>query len=201
MKITLRILGVMALVLLVSFSSHAQADRNNKDRSRLGLQAGINFTKLTNAAPEPVSAGVGLNLTAMYNIATPGHKRIMIPIELMFSTIHCESASNKFTFTEISESSYCDFYLSSHFYLEAGLRLGYLISASRTHKPTQTKENFSDYPEYLPFEISLSPGLGYEFTNRVFVNARYSYSLISNYIPAAGETHLSGLSLNVGYTF
>lgn len=212
----------LAGALVIAAFSTVQGQEKN-----LGVKAGVNYTNLTSQMePDPVF-GFHVGLTSEFKIAPD----FTLQPELLYSMEGARSeisySEEEFTFSSdqkiklgyINLPLMAKYYVRPGFSFQAGPQLGYLVSAKNEF---EVYSNFSEdfmmdesgtvdiKDELTKFSFGLNFGLGYEFYNNLFLQARYHIGLtdISNFGEEMedlegelDELKNKGFQVSVGYKF
>jgi Outer membrane protein beta-barrel domain len=201
----------------------------NAQDLKFGVRAGSNFSTLTgDAVADDVKMQVGFNAGGLMEIKFTD--MISLQPEVLFSMQGAKTSdtdNNGITLTEDESKinlSYINvpvmfkLYPVKGFYLEAGPQVGFLVDA-KSKDETRTVTGGVETSESTTTDIkgnlktvdfSFNGGLGFDFTENLFINARYSFGLTNVYDAPAflgvfGITDLdaknSVISLNLGYKF
>lgn len=203
----------------------------NAQSVKFGIKAGANIATLTgDAVADDVSMKVGFNAGGLAEIKFTD--MIALQPEVLFSMQGARTvdrsndiAGNRFEDESTVNLGYINvpvmlkIYPTKSFFLEGGPQVGFLISAKSKNESTS---NFVDGTSIVESEtvdikdnlktvdVAFNLGLGYDFTENLFINARYSLGLTNIYdtpdfLGALGVTELDAknatISVNVGYKF
>lgn len=189
---------ILTFALLVSsLITFGQVEKNSKDRSRFGVRGGLNYSNIIYGGDIDFKPKVGFNLGGTYNLVSG--KKLTLPVELLYSKIGSSTDFTDIDFSFININFMANYFVNKNFFLEAGMPMTIYLSAKSTDKSTNASTNILE--ETSGVDVALGLGIGYEFTNRTYVNLRYSYGLLPIFNSDNNSSHLSNLSLNFGYTF
>lgn len=203
----------------------------NAQSVKFGVKAGVNIATLTgDAVADDVSMKVGFNAGGLAEIKFTD--MIALQPEVLFSMQGARTVdrTNDIVGNRFEEESSVNLgyinvpvmlkiYPTKSFFLEGGPQVGFLISAKSKNEDTS---NFVDGTSIVESEtvdikdnlktvdVAFNLGLGYDFTENLFINARYSLGLTNVYdtpdfLGGLGVTELDAkngtISVNVGYKF
>ncbi len=203
----------------------------NAQSVKFGVKAGVNIATLTgDAVADDVSMKVGFNAGGLAEIRFTD--MIALQPEVLFSMQGARTVdrTNDIVGNRFEEESSVNLgyinvpvmlkiYPTKSFFLEGGPQVGFLISAKSKNEDTS---NFVDGTSIVESEtvdikdnlktldVAFNLGLGYDFTENLFINARYSLGLTNVYdtpdfLGGLGVTELDAkngtISVNVGYKF
>lgn len=203
----------------------------NAQSVKFGVKAGVNIATLTgDAVADDVSMKVGFNAGGLAEIKFTD--MIALQPEVLFSMQGARTVdrTNDIVGNRFEEESSVNLgyinvpvmlkiYPTKSFFLEGGPQVGFLISAKSKNEATS---NFVDGTSIVESEtvdikdnlktldVAFNLGLGYDFTENLFINARYSLGLTNVYdtpdfLGGLGVTELDAkngtISVNVGYKF
>lgn len=214
------------LALLITFSAVATTVAQEV---QWGVKAGYNLSSLS-GSPEGVDvsyrSGFHAGVLAEFGLS----EKFSVQPELLYST---EGASSSYDFEEsgftVSSSEelklgYLNLPIMAKYFvipalsIQAGPQLGYLLSAESDYEYSTSMagedfaesgtDDFTDEANRLSFGLNF--GLGYDFTNNFFVQARYHLGLTS-LVDTEGsdeepefeldDIRNSGFQFSVGYKF
>jgi len=220
----------MKRVILAAFAIFTFGVANAQDL-KFGIKAGANLSTLTgDAVADDVKMKAGFNAGGFVEIKFTD--KLALQPELLFSlqgaktTDRFDDGAGNITRDESKVNlSYLNvpvmlkFYPVQSFFLEGGPQVGFLVSAK---SKDETTENFTDgtvlnssaetdiKDNLKTVDFAFNLGLGYDFTQSLSLNARYSIGLTNvydapDYLGVFGITDLdaknSVISLNLGYKF
>lgn len=203
----------------------------NAQSVKFGVKAGVNIATLTgDAVADDVSMKVGFNAGGLAEIKFTD--MIALQPEVLFSMQGARTVDrtndivgNRFEQESSVNLGYINvpvmlkIYPTKSFFLEGGPQVGFLISAKSKNEDTS---NFVDGTSIVESEtvdikdnlktldVAFNLGLGYDFTENLFINARYSLGLTNVYdtpdfLGGLSVTELDAkngtISVNVGYKF
>lgn len=202
----------------------------NAQALKFGVRAGANFATLTgDAVADDVKMKVGFNAGGLMEIKFT--EMISLQPEVLFSMQGAKTSDREddFAGTITEDESTVNLayinvpvmfklYPVKGFFLEAGPQVGFLVSAKSKDETTTTSGGISTNEstttdikgDLKTVDFAFNGGLGYDFTENLFINARYSIGLSNVYDAPAflgvfGITDLdaknSVISLNLGYKF
>ena len=177
-----------------------------------GIKTGINLSKETKTEVErqvqdfdkEFRKGFHIGGIVTYSI----NKKWELEGNLMYSQQgykeHLFSIENNRTIYSI-RSNYINlpiaikYYPLEHLYIEMGSQIGFLIS--KKHK-IQGEGNITKYIPLKPnhIDLSLFCGLGYNFSNNIFLEARYIHGLNNTYINVTLSQNRN-IQISIGYMF
>lgn len=177
-----------------------------------GIKTGINLSKETKTEVErqvqdfdkEFRKGFHIGGIVTYSI----NKQWELEGNLMYSQQgykeHLFSIKNNRTIYSI-RSNYINlpiaikYYPLEHLYIEMGPQIGFLIS--KKHK-IQGEGNITKYIPLKPnhIDLSLFCGLGYNFSNNIFVEARYIHGLNNTYKNVTLSQNRN-IQISIGYLF
>lgn len=184
-------------LLISSLITLGQVEKNSKDRSRFGVRGGLNYSNIIYGGSIDFQPKVGFSLGGTYNLVSG--KKLTLPMELLYSKIGSKTDYADYDFSILNVNFMINYYTSKNFFLEGGMITGYYLTAEEKDSFTNSTRNISD--QLMGVDISLGVGLGYEFTNRTFLNLRYAYGILPLLSEDDKNSHVSNFSLNFGYTF
>ena len=203
----------------------------NAQSVKFGIKAGANIATLTgDAVADDVSMKVGFNAGGLAEIKFTD--MIALQPEVLFSMQGARTvdrtndiAGNRFEDERTVNLGYINvpvmlkIYPTKSFFLEGGPQVGFLISAKSKNEETSNfvdgtttvESQTVDIKDNLKtLDVAFNIGLGYDFTENLFINARYSLGLTNIYdtpdlLGALSVTELDAkngtISVNVGYKF
>lgn len=184
--------------LVMSLTVFSQIENNAKDRSRFGLRGGLNYSNISYGGDIDFKPKIGFNIGGTYNLLSS--KKFVLPIELLYNKVGSSTDYAEYDFSLVNINVLVNYFMTKNLYLEGGLVSGvYLTGKEKVKSTNLSRDILAD--DLMPVDVSLGIGTGYEFTNRVFANLRYSYGLLGMFINDDNSSALSNLSLNLGYTF
>ncbi len=208
-----RRLGIFLVCVLVWFSVAV-------GQFRLGIQAGVNYARLT--PPEDLPPSVewktlpGVTVGAIAEIPLGGHLFLQAEPRYIEKGFKYETKGKFHTATVIETITYVDLSLllkarlaDSSFrpFLFAGPSVAFLISATEggTLLDGSTFPDFDVESSYKPNDVALEFGLGFEYslTPRVsiFPAIRYSMGLHNIYLDPGNSGMTRGLQISAGVIF
>lgn len=199
----------IAIILLIATAMISAKAQN----FQFGIKAGVNFSKESKTEVErdvkdqehKFRQGLHIGGIVAYTInkqwelegnlmySQQGYKEHISSLEYNGSTIY--SIRSNYINLPIA----IKFYPLEHFYVELGPQLGFLIS--KKHK-VQGEGNITKYIPLKPnhFDLSLFCGLGYKFSNNIFLEGRYIHGLNNTYKNVALPKNRN-LQFSIGYLF
>ena len=203
----------------------------NAQSVKFGVKAGENIATLTgDAVADDVSMKVGFNAGGLAEIKFTD--MIALQPEVLFSMQGARTVdrSNDIVGNRFEDESSVNLgyinvpvmlkiYPTKSFFLEGGPQVGFLISAKSKNDytsnyvdgTTTVESETVDIKDNLKtLDVAFNLGLGYDFTENLFINARYSLGLTNVYdtpdfLGGLGITELDAkngtISVNVGYKF
>lgn len=193
-----------------------------------GIKAGVNYSTISSEIEPDYIFGYHAGLTAEFKLSP----KFALQPELLYSL---EGARSEFEFSEegftfssdqkiklgyINLPVMAKYFVTPGLSLQAGPQIGYLVSAKNEY---EISSNFSEdfdmnesgtadiKDEVKKIALGLNFGLGYEFQNNLFLQARYHVGLtdISDFEEDMGddfegeidELKNSGFQFSVGYKF
>jgi len=196
---------------------------------KFGVKAGANLATLTgDAVADDVKMQVGFNVGGLMEIKFTD--MLALQPELLFSMQGAKTTDtendgitsyrdeSKVNLSYINVPVMLKLYPVKGFFLEAGPQVGFLVSAKSKDESTATtggivttESTETDIKGNLKtVDFAFNAGLGYDFTENLFINARYSIGLTNVYdapdfLGVFGITDLdaknSVISVNLGYKF
>jgi len=187
-KIILAAIAVMAFGL------------TNAQQTRFGIKGGLNLTTFAGGDYWDAKSLVGFQVGGFAEIKII--ERLSIQPEVLFSTQGAKldnfDIDSKLNYINIPVLA--KFYITKQFTVEAGPQLGFLVSAKNDGR--DAKDNFKSVDTGFNF------GAGYNFTDNVSVNLRYTVGLsnIADYNAEDFDEYVdspknSVLALTLGYKF
>ncbi len=214
---------ILAGALVFAAFSNAQAQDIN-----WGIKAGVNYTTISSEIATDYIFGYHAGLTSDYKLSP----KFALQPELIYSLEGAESSfeiemdefffktEQKIKLGYLNLPVMAKFYAAEGFSLQAGPQLGYLVSAKNEY---EISSNFSEdfdlnesgtediKNELKKISLGINFGLGYDFQNKLFLQARYHVGLtdISDFDEDMGEDFEeeidelknSGFQFSVGYKF
>ncbi|PIF31190.1 outer membrane protein with beta-barrel domain [Flavobacterium sp. 9] len=174
----------------------------NAQKTRFGVKGGLNVTTFAEGYNYNAKSLVGFQVGGFAEIKVI--ERLAIQPEVLFST---QGAKQELGMTKFdSKLNYINvpvlakFYITKQFTVEAGPQLGFLVSA---------KQDGHDAKDgYKSVDTGFNFGAGYNFTDNVSVNLRYTLGLsnIGDYDAKDFNEYIdspknSVLALTLGYKF
>jgi hypothetical protein len=174
----------------------------NAQKTRFGVKGGLNLTTFAGGNYWDAKSLVGFQVGGFAEIKVI--ERLAIQPEVLFSTQGAKLEGNFGDFDDklnyINVPVLAKFFITKQFTVEAGPQLGFLVSAKR--EGHDAKDIFKSVDTGFNF------GAGYNFTDNVSVNLRYTVGLsnIADYEVDNTEQYLdspknSVLALTLGYKF
>jgi hypothetical protein len=174
----------------------------NAQKTRFGIKGGLNITTYSGGDYWDANSLVGFQVGGFAEIKII--ERLAIQPEILFST---QGASLDTSFGDIDEKlNYINipvlakFYITKQFTVEGGPQLGFLVSAKQ--EGHDVKDDFKSVDTGFNF------GAGYNFTDNVSVNLRYTVGLsnVLDYEVDDADEYFdspknSVLALTLGYKF
>lgn len=216
---------ILTVMALTAFSA-AQA------QLKFGAKAGVNLATLTGDFADDAKMKVGFNAGGLVEYKLT--EKFALQGELLYSMQGAktedrtdygfgayEEEENKVTLSYINIPILAKYYIVKGFNVEAGPQLGILVSAKSKSEYSETyydiDDNLVTYSESTDVDIkdnlktvdfSFNIGAGYDFTENIFVNARYNIGLTNIYdMPDTffgfnnWDAKNSVFSVNFGYKF
>lgn len=204
-------------------------------QTRFGIKAGANFSTFTGKSYTDNSMKTGFHAGGFAEIKAS--EKLFVQLELLYSEqgakIDVSETVENVVFIEYDEKWNLNYltipvmvkyYVHKGLHVEAGPQVGILLSAKEKYKTNYTSPEFPDESFrrsgtddiselFKSIDMALNAGLGYDITNHIFADARYSYGLIDIYesvnaVDVPGQTvrnktvaRNNVLSLTVGYKF
>lgn len=190
----------------------------NAQEVKYGVKAGLNLSTLTGDI-EDVKSLAGFHAGGFVEIKLMD--KFAIQPELMYST---QGAKSEYTFSEsgfvvdaeekvklgyINLPIMAKYFVAPGFTIEAGPQVGFLLSAKNEYDysasgfgmtESESGENdIKDDTESIDFGFNV--GAGYEFTENIFVQARYNFGLTNIAKDVDGDIKNGVLQVSVGYKF
>jgi hypothetical protein len=175
----------------------------NAQQTRFGIKGGLNLTTFAGGNYWDAKSLVGFQLGGFAEIKVID--RLSIQPEVLFSTQGAKIDGGSFgdfdyKLNYINVPVLAKFYITKQFTVEGGPQLGFLVSAKQ--EGDDVKDNFKSVDTGFNF------GAGYNFTDNVSVNLRYTVGLsnIADYNADTAEEYYdspknSVLALTLGYKF
>lgn len=175
------VLLVMALFVV----AYADAQHNN-----FGVKAGLNVASLSNSDSSTL---IGFHFGGLAEFMVITEKLSLQP-EVLFSTQGAKSdADEDLKLNYITVPVMFKYYFLEYFSVEAGPRVGFLISA---------KEGNSDVKDsYNEIDFGVDAGVNYDITKKIFAQLRYDYGIIDvqKGVPSGEDGSKNGvIQLSVG---
>lgn len=164
---------------------------------RFGAKAGLNLANVTGEQNTKIKAGLLAGVLAEIKFSD----QLALQPEIVYSSQGAKSDNSDSTL----RLNYLNIPLMAKFYpmerlsLQAGPQIGFLMGAKAKtpFSTTDVKDN------YKSVDFSLNLGLGYDFTENIFADARYNIGL-SNFNDVKTNTEKyrnSVIQFSVGYKF
>jgi len=198
---------------------------------KFGVKAGANFSTLTgDAVADDVEMKPGFHAGGLVEIKFTD--KLSLQPEVLFSLQgaktsdrfddglgNIERTESKVNLSYINVPVMLKFYPVKGFFIQAGPQVGFLVSAKSKDETTFTdpgnlvtnESTEVDIKDNLKtVDVAFNAGLGYDFTDNFFVDARYSFGLTNVYdapdfLGGFGISELdaknSNISVSVGYKF
>ncbi|OXG04434.1 outer membrane protein with beta-barrel domain [Flavobacterium araucananum] len=175
----------------------------NAQKTRFGVKGGLNLTSFSGGNYYDAKSLVGFQVGGFAEIKII--ERLSIQPEVLFSTQGAKLDGGSFgdfnsKLNYINVPVLAKFYITKQFTVEAGPQIGFLVSAKTDGD--DAKDSFKSVDTGFNF------GAGYNFTENVSVNLRYTVGLanIADYEVDNTEQYLdspknSVLALTLGYKF
>lgn len=175
----------------------------NAQQTRFGIKGGLNLTSFAGGNYYDAKSLVGFQVGGFAEIKVI--ERLSIQPEVLFSTQGAKFDGGSFgdfddKLNYINIPVLAKFYITKQFTVEGGPQLGFLVSAKSDGH--DSKDNFKSVDTGFNF------GAGYNFTDNVSVNLRYTVGLsnIADYDVDDTEEYFdspknSVLALTLGYKF
>ena len=174
----------------------------NAQKTRFGIKGGLNITSYSGGDYWDSNSLVGFQVGGFAEIKII--ERLAIQPEILFST---QGASLDTPFGDYDEKlNYINvpvlakFYITKQFTVEGGPQLGFLVSAKQ--------DGHDAKDDYKSVDTGFNFGAGYNFTDNVSVNLRYTVGLsnildyeVNNADEYYDSPKNSVLALTVGYKF
>ena len=174
----------------------------NAQKTRFGIKGGLNITTYAGGDYWDANSLVGFQVGGFAEIKII--ERLAIQPEILFST---QGASLDTSFGDYDEKlNYINvpvlakFYITKQFTVEGGPQLGFLVSAKQ--------EGHDAKDDFKSVDTGFNFGAGYNFTDNVSVNLRYTVGLsnildyeVNNADEYYDSPKNSVLALTVGYKF
>lgn len=198
---------------------------------RFGVKAGANFASLTgDAIADDVKMKAGAHVGGLVEFKFTD--KISLQPELLYSMQgakttdrfddglgNIERTKSKVNLSYINVPVMLKIYPVNGFFIQAGPQIGFLVGAKSKDETTftdpgnltrieSTEVDIKD--DLKTVDVSFNAGLGYDFTENFFVDARYSFGLTNIYdapdfLGAFGITELdaknSNITVSLGYKF
>lgn len=202
---------------------------------RFGVKAGLNLATLSGGATnEDATMKVGFHAGGLMEVKFTD--KLALQPELLFSLQgtkidgrvdygggEYDEYSDKLNLGYINIPVMLKFYPTKSFFLEAGPQVGFLVTGKRNRDftevyddgnsivTTKTSSETDVKDLYKSIDFGFNVGLGYDFTENVFINARYNIGLsnisdvpsVFGFNPGVAELDRknSVISLSFGYKF
>lgn len=188
---------VLSLVAILAFGFV------NAQQTRFGVKGGLNLTSFSGGNYYDAKSLVGFQVGAFAEIKII--ERLAIQPEVLFSTQGAKLDAGAFgdfdtKLNYINVPVLAKFFITKQFTVEAGPQLGFLVSAKREGRDAK------DF--YKSVDTGFNFGAGYNFTDNVSVNLRYTVGLsnIGDYETEDFDEYFdspknSVLALTLGYKF
>jgi hypothetical protein len=176
---------IFSAIALIAFTNL------NAQEKSFGAKAGLNIAKLTQTnqnISESTDSKIGFHVGFFgeFKIA----KQFAIQPEVLFSRVGGDvkeqSGSGGFSLNYISIPVMFKYYPTKEFSLEAGPQISFLTGASVTYG----NQTVDADQIFNAFDFGLNIGMNYNFTDKVFANARYNFGL-SN---IASDTYINAIN-------
>lgn len=189
--------NVLSLVAILAFGFV------NAQQTRFGVKGGLNLTSFSGGNYYDAKSLVGFQVGAFAEIKII--ERLAIQPEVLFSTQGAKLDAGAFgdfdtKLNYINVPVLAKFFITKQFTVEAGPQLGFLVSAKREGRDAK------DF--YKSVDTGFNFGAGYNFTDNVSVNLRYTVGLsnIGDYETEDFDEYFdspknSVLALTLGYKF
>lgn len=174
------------LMLLVLFAvEYADAQHKN-----FGVKAGLNVASLSNSDSSTL-IGFHVGGLAEFMIMT---EKLSLQPEVLFSTQGAKSDSgDDLKLNYITVPVMFKYYFLEYLSVEAGPRIGFLISAKEGNSDVKDSFNAMDF--------GVDAGVNYDITKRIFAQLRYDYGVIDvqKGVPSGEDGSKNGvIQLSVG---
>lgn len=193
----------------------AQAQEN----IRFGIKGGFNLYTLTGDDSDDAKSLAGFNLGAFAEFRIT--EKFSIQPEVQYSAQGAKAegsfsaegisvdAEGKFKLGYINVPVMAKFYVTNDVTIEAGPYVGFLTSAKLkvegTYSDGGSTIEVSDTQDakelFKSTDFGLNIGLGYNFTDNIFANARYAFGLSNIADDNDADLKNAGLQIAVGYRF
>ena len=174
----------------------------NAQKTRFGIKGGLNITTYAGGDYWDANSLVGFQVGGFAEIKII--ERLAVQPEILFST---QGASLDTSFGDYDEKlNYINvpvlakFYITKQFTVEGGPQLGFLVSAKQ--------EGHDAKDDFKSVDTGFNFGAGYNFTDNVSVNLRYTVGLsnildyeVNNADEYFDSPKNSVLALTLGYKF
>lgn len=186
--------------------------------TKFGIKGGLNVSNFFGDTDGlDLKSRVGFNIGGFVEIKLS--EKIALQPELLYSTQGAKLANVgayvngvfytgdvKFNLAYINVPVMFKYYGTQKFSIEAGPQIGFLTSAkSKTTLNGFNRTNEMDAKDlFKSIDFGLNFGAGYDFTENIFVGARYNLGLANIGKTVAGDdgkTHNGVFSLSLGYKF
>ncbi len=177
---------IWTIGIVFSFLTVASAQENLKKTSKdviYGAKAGVNIANIVGDDAGNANSFVGFN--AGLFVQVPLNNKLFLQPEILYSAQGSKSSlfvegSN---YDAILKINYINvpvllkYYIDSKFALEAGPYVGFLTSAKVKVKGNGISETVDVKDAFKSVDFGLGFGFNYDFSDKVFANARYSAGL------------------------
>lgn len=207
----------------------------NAQDLKFGAKAGVNLATLSgDATNEDATMKVGFHAGGLMEVKFTD--KLALQPELLFSLQgtkidgridygagEYDEYSDKLNLAYINIPVMLKFYPIKSFFLEAGPQVGFLVGGKRNREFTEvyndgntnitnTQSSETDVKDlYKSIDFGFNVGLGYDFTENIFINARYNIGLSNisdvpstfGFFPGVAELDRknSVISLSFGFKF
>ncbi|MEW7278131.1 porin family protein [Aquimarina sp. 2201CG1-2-11] len=205
------------LLLFAVLTSLSLVSNAQEEEIRFGAKAGINFATITGDETDNVGGKTGFHVGAVVEI--PLSEKFAFQPEILYSTqgSKYESSFEVFNETTTEETTtklnYLNipligkFYIVEGFSLQAGPKVGFLLSAKREQEDTDSEGtetedvDIKDTTKGLDFGVNF--GLGYQMDMGLFFDARYNLGLsnINDIEGSSAKNQNNVIQLSIGYKF
>jgi len=219
----------VTLILMIVGLTNAQ--------TKFGTKAGANFSTFTGKSYTDNTMKTGFHAGGFAEIKAS--EKLFVQLELLYSEqgakvdiSYTEQYAINIKYDEKWKLNYLavpimvKYYVYEGLNVEAGPQIGILLNAKAKYETSATSPEFfgetvrrsgtEDIADlFKSIDVAINAGVGYDFTDHIFANARYSYGLIDIYDSSANtSTDVPGqqalkkpvsrnnvLSLSIGYKF
>ena len=179
---------VTVFVLSVCYTINAQNDKQQNEKLRFGVKAGLNFANTTGngldfffSSDESPENRLGLTLGGLVEYRVS--EKFSVQSELTYSQQGFREDYSDEDYVETYVLNYLNipllakYYISDEFNLEVGPQIGFLLAAK--YKENDEGEKYEeDAKEFFKSsDFGLLFGLGYQLENGIGFNARYNLGL------------------------